>query len=577
MQIYWRYPHPRTINFIQIFPIPGQVKFSIENKNIKHKNRFISSPLLVSSIQADINMKCQLEYFQESHNTFFPYVSFVIGDKKSSEVQLPKQKLTASVWRIVLIEPVESSTYIEPDEANPLQDFLSPRTIISFIRIDSIFNVENVPKLQANFKAKELRISILNNCTNVQSCAPDILSRYTLKVEEHTDVTQEFCQINFRSINVNFNLFGDMQAKVYNEFTLGVNIFDSSYLTMLPFIDTMSIGSYVELSAQNHPNVFYLTADKLRLKYGPAAGCALATAKSVWQNTPVEAQMPIMSRLIVCNSMSASLKFGQDSTYEAIWLQTNECFYYAYRSEKSPQKLKFSVKSDNNIVEVSEPFALSDCDQVKMLNVAPNKLLLVTVRKLSTTQKQIIIRGQIEVMNMTPLSFQVHYKDKSRQQQQWDSESSCVTNASVILMPSMSSSSFFDACDDSSDACIRLQLVHENANGWSGEIPLGKVTSNIPWIVKVPMKTEQRYATFTVRIHNEYIGNEPLAALRPKRILIVIWPFFSIRSLMPTHFNIQDKTFNKLYSVNGRGGCTDLQIAGTFETEHAFSLDVGYV
>lgn len=46
---------------------------------------------------------------------------------------------------------------------------------------------------------------------------------------------------------------------------------------------------------------------------------------------------------------------------------------------------------------------------------------------------------------------------------------------------------------------------------------------------------------------------------------------------MPTHFNIQDKTFNKVYTVNGRGGYTDLQIAGTFETEHAFSLDVGYV
>lgn len=25
MQICWRYPHPRTINLIQIFPIPGQV------------------------------------------------------------------------------------------------------------------------------------------------------------------------------------------------------------------------------------------------------------------------------------------------------------------------------------------------------------------------------------------------------------------------------------------------------------------------------------------------------------------------------------------------------------------------
>lgn len=434
-------------------------------------------------------MKCQLEYFQESHNTFFPYVSFEIGNKKSNEVQIPKQKLTASVWRIVLIEPIESSTHIEPDETNPLQDFLSPRTIIRFIRIDSIFNVENVPGIQANFKTKAIRISILNSCTNVQSSRPEILSRYALKVEEHTDVTQEFCQINIRGINSSINLYGDMQAKVYNEFTLGIDIFDSSYLNVIPFIDPISIGSYVEFSAENQINVFYvnLTADRLRVKYGPAAGCALATAISIWQNTPIDLQMamPIMSRLIVCNSMSVALKFGQDATYEAIWLQANECFYYAFKSQTAQQQLRFAIKFDSGIVEVPEVFPLDDHDHMKILNVASNRLLLVTVRKLSTTQKQIIVKGQIELMNMTKQSIQVHYKDKSKQQS--DAEpTGCVTKTSIILMPSMSSSSFFDACDDSCDAFIRLQLVHENANGWSGEIPLGAVTShnNIPWIVK---------------------------------------------------------------------------------------------
>lgn len=427
-------------------------------------------------------MKCQLEYFQESHNTFFPYVSFKIGHKKSYEVKLPKQTLTASVWRIVLIESISSSAYIEPDETNPLQDFLSPRTIISFIRIDSIFNVENVPKLQANFKINRLSLSVLNSCVNVLSCPPDILSRYTLKVEEHTDVTQEFCQMNFGNINVNVNLYGDMQAKVYNEFTFDVNIFDSSYLNMIPLIDIASFGSYIEFSSENYPNVLHLTADKLSIKYGPAAGCAITTAKSVWQNTPIETQMPIMSRLVVCNSMSASLKFGQASTEETIWLQTNECFYYAFRSERAPQQLRFSVKSNNNIVDVSETFFVGDTDEMKMLNVSPNKHLLIATRKLSTTQKQVIIRGQIELMNMTKESFQIHYKDKNKLQH-LDSETSN-TNLSVILMPSMCSGSFFDACDDSSDAYIRLQLVHENANGWSGEIPLGKPTSNIPWLVK---------------------------------------------------------------------------------------------
>lgn len=439
-------------------------------------------------------MKCQLEYFQESHNTFFPYVSFVIGNKKSHDVKLPKQKLTASVWRIVLTEPIESATYMEPDETNPLQDFLSPRTIISFIRIDSIFNVENVPKLQANFRVNKMTLSIMNNCVNVQSCPPEILSRYTLKVEEHTDVTQEFCQANFGNINVNVNLYGDMQAKIYNEFTFGANIFDSSYLNVMPLIETISIGSYMEFPAENRPSILHVTADKLSIKYGPAAGCAITTAKSVWQNTPIELQMPILSRLVICNAMSVSLKFGQDQTNETIWLQTNECFYYAFRSETRPQKLRFSIKSENNIVDVSKSFSLNESDDMQMLNVSPNKALLITTRKLSTTQKQVIIKGQIELMNMTKSSFHVHYKDKNKMQ---NSDPEFLnTDQSVILMPSMSNGSFFDACDDSSDAYIRLQLVHENANGWSGEIPLGKSVSNIPWLVKGILR---RFNLFSIR------------------------------------------------------------------------------
>lgn len=543
-------------------------------------------------------MKCQLEYFQESHDTFFPYVAFEISNKKSYEVKLPKRKLTASVWRIVLIEPVDPSAYLEPDESNPLQDFLSPRTIISFIRIDSIFDVENVPKLQANFKVNKVQLSILNTCTNVQSCPPDILRYYSLKVEEYTDVTEEFCQLNFANININVNLYGDMQAKVYNEFTFGVNIFDSSYLTVIPFIDTISIGCYMEFCPDSRPNVLYLTADKLNIKYGPTAGCAMATAKSIWQNQPVQQQMPIMARFVVCNAMSASLKFGQDATDEMIWLQSNECFYYAFRTDKSPQKLRFAVKSDNHIDDVAEAIALNDTHQLQILSAASNKFLMATTRKLSTTQKQIILKGQIELVNMTKDAFQVHYKDKKKMPM--DAAEPAVS-PSIILMQSMCSGSFFDACDDSSDAYIRLQLVHENSNGWSGEIPLGKPTSSMPWLVKginkpleieygyfwniltknmffgfsVPLKTEQKYATFSVRIHSEYIGDSTASSLRAKRILVVLWPFFTVRSQMPMHFNIRDNECNRMYKINGKGACTDLQIAGTFDTEHEFSFDLG--
>lgn len=189
-----------------------------------------------------------------------------------------------------------------------------------------------------------------------------------------------------------------------------------------------------------------------------------------------------MSRYIVCNLTSAALKFGQDQTDEAIWLQSSECFYYAFRTQKSPQKLKFSVKSDESIVDITESFPLNDEDDMKMLKVTNNKLLLISSRKLSTTQKQIVIKGQIEMMNMSRESFQIHYKNKNVDIDQSDELRN--VNQSVTLLPPMANASFFEACDDNSDAIIRLQLANANSNGWSGEIPLNKSCTNIPWLVK---------------------------------------------------------------------------------------------
>lgn len=87
------------------------------------------------------------------------------------------------------------------------------------------------------------------------------------------------------------------------------------------------------------------------------------------------------------------------------------------------------------------------------------------------------------------------------------------------------------------------------------------------------MKNEQKFITFSVRIHSEqFEGTAPLNQ-RPKRILVVIWPFFSVRSLMPTNLNVIDQELKRTYEVKGRGGTTDLKIAGTFDTEHCFAFN----
>lgn len=192
---------------------------------------------------------------------------FDINGKKTCEITLPKRKLTASVWRIVLIDPIASLTDIDLDDIVPFNDILTPRTIIGCIRIDSMFSIRNVPKFQANVKISKLSMSIFNNVLIQLYQPPDILQRYTLKTEEHVDITQEFSQIIFENINANVNLYAEMQAKIYSEFVLGVNIFDASYLTMIPLIDKVLIGSYIETNTANRPNCLHLTADKLSVSF----------------------------------------------------------------------------------------------------------------------------------------------------------------------------------------------------------------------------------------------------------------------------------------------------------------------
>lgn len=345
---------------------------------------------------------------------------------------------------------------------------------------------------------------------------------------------------------------------------------------MIPLIDTVTIGNYIEVNNTDGADVFHLSADKLNIRYGPTVGNAIVTAKNVWK--PIETQKPLLTRYVLCNGMSVSFKFEQQApssvyTYP-IELEPNDCYYYAFLSPKGPQRLSISVQSEDNWI--SCPLPLNDDDKLKTLPIDDNKILLVTTKKLSTTQKQIIVKGQIEIMNMTNEPFRVQYVDQQPVKE-------CdATPPNVISLCANGNGSFFEACNDESEpAHIRLQLATELGCGWSGKVPLSEPTTAGPWLVKVPHKSEQRFVAYSIRIHCELIEMESdvraVNGERPMRVLAVIWPMFLIRSLMPMDLCIDDKECQRSYTVKGQANCTDLPIAGTFNTEHPFVLHYGFV
>lgn len=493
---------------------------------------------------------------------------------------MPKRKLTASVWRIVIIDPITAlrECEIDDDSAETLQQLLNPRKLIGRIRIDSLFSVKNIPIVQANVKFNRISLSIMNNVSILKHQVPQLLEHFTLKVEEHVRMTEQFSVLTISDVNASLSFYSDMQWKLYNEMAIGIEVFDSSYLTLIPFVDRMAIKSFFESNDESQPYTCNVTVDKLRIRYGPSVGFAFTTASLIWQNILRDLEsknrLPIMTRFVVCNSTSSPLKFGQEQTDEQIWLQPNECFYYAFRKETAPQSLKFAVKLKDNIVDVAETFALAGDDQSKCIAVAEGKHLLLLSRKISTTQRQIVIKGQIEVLNMTRDAFQVHYRHKSPKCGDEDPEE-ISKQQNGLLLAAASNGSFLEACNDARDAFLRLQLSGADGNGWSGEIPISKAASTVPWLVKVPKKDEQKFVTYCVRVHTEDIEPPNETKRPPKRQLVVIWPLFVARSFLPASITATESENSQSIALNGRGASKELHTAGTFDSEHELVLNLG--
>lgn len=556
LMISWRYPHPRTISHMRVYPVP---------------------------LQLSVNINCQLEYYLEAQAAFIPFCSFQIDEKNSHELALSKRKVTASVWRIVVSNPLASAPIdADVEDYNVFRDMLQPQALIGCIRIDSMFCHRNVPMIQANVCVKNLSLSILNsiNLSN-NNQMPSILKQYTLKTNAHLLSTQEYCRIDFPIIKANMCLFSDADWTLYNEFVVGVSVYDYSYLQMERCIENVSIQSYIENSsdARKGLNVCYAMVDKLHIKYGAYIGHTIAVSDQIWSGVFGTSErrnsIPILTRFVVANSTSIPFKFGQHNTDEQILLRPNECHFYAFHRPDQKQMLRVSIESESEVgVDAAATFPIDDSQEMQFVSINYDRVLLISQKKLSTTQRLITIKGQIEVMNMCQQAFQIHYKNNSMLRSEAEDGQIKLNSQCVILMNGETGGSIYAKCDPNTDHVIRLHLAGTDGSGWSGEIPLHAASTNVPWLVKVPTKNPQKYASFSVRIHREFIANPNLLTERHQRLLIVIWPLFTARSFLPHHLIACDKENDRKYALMGKGQRDDFQVAGTFDTNHEFLFNI---
>lgn len=389
------------------------------------------------------NIKCRLEYYSEPHTAFLQYCEFTLSEKEVQELKLPNIRVSSEIWRIVVFQPFISidSQYFQEDnssdddddenhsmlekslksindtltthdindylnkETDPNLFHLNPRALVGCMRIDSIFSSNLVPNVQLVTDISHMSLTIKNTLKWSDNSMKSIFGQYAAAGDVND--THTFMRLNSTKLNSHFCLYYDNKITLRTGFVFSTNVVDYRYLIMQPLIEELNVQFLYENAENVSVNVI---ADELRIRYGISVGHSLAVTEQIWRQTLADS-IPnniFVLRYVICNCTSVPLHFGQYLTEESIFLKPNECCLYAFRTDKLAKKLAFSF--GENKWCPSEPMCVGK-DDVQLLKIDDDKILIPKIEKISASQKRIVIKGQIELLNMSEQCFIGQYKN----------------------------------------------------------------------------------------------------------------------------------------------------------------------
>ncbi|XP_030558700.1 vacuolar protein sorting-associated protein 13B isoform X2 [Drosophila novamexicana] len=555
--ICWRYPQPRQMSRIHIYPVP----MPVENP---------------------IHIQCRMEYFSETHETFLHYCDFELSEIASKQLTPPDRNISATIWRVVIMQSLISvnGSCFDPEEDEDLQtiessrlefdfrkcdnnDFiLHPKVLVGCMRIDTTFQADLVPKLQLLVCCQNIKLNFLNQ-PDASNVLPPPLRKYYLR--RITKITQTFLTVHVDDVRLHASVYTPNNYSVETDFRSRIKCLDYGCLNMLDIMEPMAFHSYLRFNSAKSLLQANFLLDKLRFNCGPCVIHTLLCSKQHWQELLQQHDVvhTLMPRCVIVNRMQTAFVFGQTGTSERIPVATQEMRPYYFCSDSHGQELTFHIEdADTHQLEVSEsvPIALKfeDEHQVRHVRVG-QRFLTIKLSKLSATQVYILVKGQIELVSMVPFELLTEFRTEGNPQDEQQTH----------LLPAKGRVSFYQDVARNADISMRLKLSSSQGKGRTGDIPL-KSNNSLPWLVKVPTQLPQQFISFWVRIVREDI---PLGLiddddLSPQRILVSIWPIFEICNLLSCELPATESSTEEQFIIAAEGGRQSLSTATTHSTEH---------
>lgn len=305
---------------------------------------------------------------------------------------------------------------------------------------------------------------------------PKCMNEYT--PDQVFPENQCFLVFNFEKSHIYSALWGN---EIYFEVDgiVQCSILDYTFLSRQHFIEqsaiqlSLGLSDCVDLQINTKP---------IKINFGPSIGHTLAISMELWGQTWTNRnlldldniELVVLTRYVICNDTTLGLHFGQAGTHEDIYLESRHCHLYSWRSQKCKQLLRVAIE-DKGLWVWSVPFYIGS-DGTKAYNVEDCGVLFVTVKSLSTTQKQIIISSDLVIVNN--LSEQLEVKLMTKADKEFEFPFS-----KINLIPRKSR---YPSLTLGTDKSMILRVRYNGLDSaWSGDIPVMENTScDQPWLVK---------------------------------------------------------------------------------------------
>ncbi|XP_017076320.2 vacuolar protein sorting-associated protein 13B [Drosophila eugracilis] len=554
--ICWRYPQPRQMTSIHIYPVPMPV----------------SRP---------IHIRCRMEYFSETHESFLHYCDFMLSETSAKQLTPPDRPICATIWRVVILQSLISvdGTCFESSEDEDLsieyaqEDFkvdenndfiLHPKVLVGCMRIDTVFRAERVPKLQLLMCCQDIELNFLNQ-PDSSGELPQLLSKYHLK--QTNNISQTFLTVHVEDLQMHSTIYSRKDFTLQTELRPRVKCLDYGFQNMLDIVEPMKFTSFVRLTdcSRSLMQANFLV-DKLRFNCGPYVIHTLLSSKYHWQEVLQQKELrhAFLPKCVIVNRIQAPIGFGQTNTVEKILVGPGEMQLYHFRSCNYAQELTFFITNPKTrLLETSDSvhIVLKFEDEHKIQHVRVGEYCItLKLGKLSATQIYILVKGQIELISMIPFNLITEFRE--------DDMSYDENSPPEHLLLSKERSSFYQNVSRDADINMRLKLSAGLGRGRTGDIPL-KTNNNLPWLVKVPTQSAQQFISIWVRILREdIVMDKAVEDFHPQKILICIWPIFEICNMLSCEVQATENTTGESSTIASKGGRWALNTATTHATEH---------